>query len=160
MTYIQSGELLNLVYNEWLQWGDHYSHPWGHTSRQLVAQALTPTWNTQTHHQKHNISFLCGQYELLVYDVWYATIIHDPPVGIRMNVSSPSRAALIASSWLKRNWWRPNRLWKIFIISEAWGKLNPRKRSWAGFLYKDSLKTKTQYDKQEGVQEKKIYTYL
>lgn len=59
-------------------------------------------------------------------------LVFDRPVGIKTKVSWPSREALMASSWLKRNWCRPNLLWNVFIISAEWGKLKPLNRSWAG----------------------------
>lgn len=56
------------------------------------------------------------------------------PVGIKIKQSSPSSAALIASSWLVIKLCRPNFLWKIFIISFVWGKLRLWKCSCFRFL--------------------------
>lgn len=56
------------------------------------------------------------------------------PVGIKMKQSSPSSAALMASSWFVRKQCKPNFLWNTVIISSEWENFVPLKRCSAGLF--------------------------
>lgn len=56
------------------------------------------------------------------------------PVGIKMKQSSPSRAALMASSWFVRKQCKPNFRWNTVIISSEWENFVPLKRCSAGLF--------------------------